>query len=158
MKLCIGTSVAFFGNTPAPPASEWALISIDGGAAYNSSYMDPAPPSSRQWFQSPVLSDGTHLINISRIAGTSVDFVVITAGQSTPLSGETLIVDDSDPSITYSGNWSLNTNTYTSRDAPPVGLPYGNATHQTSSAGSSATIQFSGMFSSQAEIFSLGLQ
>ena len=136
--------MAFFGNTPYANASQWAFVSIDGGPEYNSSYMDAAPPSSRQWFQSPTLPEGTHTVNISRIAGTSVDFVVITAGQNTSLSGETLIVDDGDPSITYSGSWSLNTNEYISRDNPVIGLPYGNATHETNSAGASATFRFSG--------------
>ena len=145
MKSCLGTSVAFIGNTPNALSSQWAFVSIDGELEYNISYMDPAPPSARQWFQSPTLSDGTHTINVSRIAGTSIDFVVITAGQDTPLSGETLIVDDGDPSIAYRGEWKVNPNLYTSHDAPRVGLPYGNTTHQTSSVGASATFQFSGM-------------
>lgn len=139
-----GTSVTFFGNTPSLPASQWVLVSIDGGIQYNSSFMDPAPPSSRQWLKSPTLPDGTHSIDISHIAGTSVDFVVITAGQNTPLSGEKLIVDDGDPSITYAGSWTLNTNTYTSRDNPHTGLPYGNGTRQTTSTGASATFHFNG--------------
>lgn len=145
--------MAFFGNTPNANSSQWAFVSIDGGTPYNSSYMDPAPPSSRQWLKSPVLPDTTHTINISRIAGTSVDFVVITAGQNTPLSGQRLIVDDGDPSITYSGSWTVNTNTYTSRDNPHIGLPYGNTTHQTCSTDASATYRFSGMFQSTVESF-----
>jgi len=152
-----GTSVAFFGNTPIAEASQWALFSIDGGTPYNSSYMDPAPPSSRQWFKSPTLPDTTHTINISHIAGTSVDFVVITAGRNTPLSGERLIVDDGDPSITYSGSWTVNTNTYTSRDNPHIGLPYGNATHQTCSTDASATFRFSGTSAALYGLFSFDI-
>lgn len=108
--------------------------------------MDPSPPSSRQWFQTPTLSDAKHTVKISRIAGTSVDFVVITAGQDTPLSGEKLIVDDDDPFITYEGSWTQNKDTYTANDDPHIGLPYGNATHRTNSTDASASFRFSGMF------------
>ena len=118
MKSCLGTSVAFIGNTPNALSSQWVFVSIDGESEYNISYMDPAPPSAGQWFQSPTLSDGTHTISVSRIAGTSINFVVITAGRGTPLSEETLIVDDGDPSIVYRGDWKLNPSPYTSRDDP----------------------------------------
>ena len=157
MRCCLGTSIAIIGNTPNALSSQWAFVSIDGGPEYNVSYMDPAPPSARQWFQSPTLSDGTHTINISRIAGTSIDFVVITPGQDTPLSGETLIVDDGDPSITYTGSWELNTSPYNCGYDPRVSLPYGNSTHQTNSAGASATFRFSGMSYLATDMLTVGL-
>lgn len=138
--------MAFFGNTPNANASQSIMVSIDGGRPYKTTYMDPAPPSSRQWYKSPTLSDATHNITITNIAGTSVDFIVTTAGQSTPLAGQKLVVDDGDSSITYNGNWGKNGNTYTSCDNPVTGLPYGNSTHQTTTSGASATFQFSGMF------------
>jgi hypothetical protein len=72
--------------------------------------------------------------------------VVITAGQDTPLLGQVLIVDDDDPSITYGGNWIRDTSTFTSSVDPPVGLPFGNATHQTTSEGASAVFGFTGIF------------
>jgi hypothetical protein len=72
--------------------------------------------------------------------------VVITAGQDTPLLGQVLIVDDDDPFITYEGDWIRSTSTFTSSDDPPVGLPFGNATHQTTSKGASAAFSFTGIF------------
>jgi hypothetical protein len=71
------------------------------------------------------------------------------AGQNTPLSGEILIVDDDDSSITYEGSWTQNTNMFTSSGAPSSGLPYGNSTHQTTSTGASATFRFTGMLTLQ---------
>ncbi|KAF9462849.1 hypothetical protein BDZ94DRAFT_1309370 [Collybia nuda] len=106
---------------------------------------DPAPPSSRQWYNSPILLDAEHEIVISRIAGTSVDYIVVTAGQFTPLSGKTLIVDNTDESmIEYEGAWSRVEELYIANDDPHTGLPYGNSTHQTLVPGSSATFKFSG--------------
>ncbi|RDB18334.1 hypothetical protein Hypma_000419 [Hypsizygus marmoreus] len=140
----LGTSISFFGNTPSAKASQNIFVSIDGGIPYSTSYGDPSPPTALQWYQSPLLSDSTHTIDITHLAGTSVDYMVITAGQNTPLSGETLIVDDSDSAIAYEGKWVTNVGRYTSRDNPRQGLPYGNGTHQASTSGSSATFRFAG--------------
>jgi len=144
-----GTSIAFLGNSPPALESQWALFSIDGGVPYNASYMDPSPQSARQWYQSPTLPDAKHNITITRMTRTSLDFVVITAGQTTPLSGQTLIVDDADSSITYMGDWRHNTSPYQSI-GPPVGIPFGNSTHRTTSIGASAIFRFSGMYLSPA--------
>jgi len=121
------------------------MLSIDGGKAYNASFMDPSPPSSRQWYQSPTLPDAQHNVTITHIAGTSVDYAVVTSGRNTPLLGKVLIVDDADPCITYRGNWTQNSNMFHSSDDPFIGLPFENTTHQATSAGASATFRFSGM-------------
>jgi hypothetical protein len=137
--------VAFFGNTPPAKDSQWSMFSIDGSPPYNSSFMDPAPPSSRQWYQSPTLPEGQHNITITHIASTSVDYAVVNAGQTTPLLGQVLIIDDNDPSITYGGSWTRNTSMFSTSYDPFIGLPFGNATHQTTSTGASATFSFIGM-------------
>jgi len=137
--------VAFFGTTPPPQNSQWILVSIDGGPAYNTSYMDPSPPSTRQWYQSPTLPDAVHNITVTHIAGTLVDYAVVTAGPSTNLSTASLMVDDGDSSITYTGNWTQDTNMFTSTNSVAT-FPFGNGTHQTSSTGDSATFHFTGMF------------
>ena len=36
---------------------------------------------------------------------------------------------------------------FTASDDPPIGLPFGNTTHQTSSTGAFATFRFRGIFS-----------
>ena len=108
--------------------------------------MDPSPPSFRQWYQSPLLFDGQHNITITQIPSTSVDYVVVTAGEDTPLLAQPLTVDDTDPSITYQGSWTLNTSPLTTSFSPPTGLAFGNTTHKTNSAGDSAGFSFTGMF------------
>ncbi|KAG6819362.1 hypothetical protein H0H93_012545 [Arthromyces matolae] len=109
-----GTSISLFGDTPIAKASQTFMVSIDGHSRYNTSYNDPTPPTSLQWYQSPVLADGTHKINITHIAGASLDYVVVAAGNNTPLLGQTLIVDDSDSSIIYQGSWTRNTGRFIS--------------------------------------------
>ncbi|KAG6836730.1 hypothetical protein H0H93_004393 [Arthromyces matolae] len=141
---CLGTSIAFIGNTPPSWLSQDIYVSIDGGAAYQTWYSDPSPPSARQWYQSPMLSDGQHTLVITHIAGTSVDMIMITAGSNTPLSGQTLIVDDNDGAIAYSGSWTHKTGTYTAITTPTTHEPYRNATHQATSPGATATFTFTG--------------
>lgn len=150
-----GTQISLFGNTPIAQASQNIFVSIDGGTPYNTSYGDPSPPTALQWYQSPVLADGTHTLNITHIAGTSLDYAVMVAGPSTPLmgAGQVLIVDDGDSDIIYEGTWTRNVGRYTSSDNPHQGLPYGNATHQSGSKGSKATFAFSGSAVSVYSVF-----
>ncbi|KAG6852421.1 hypothetical protein C0991_012152, partial [Blastosporella zonata] len=141
-----GTGIAFHGNTPSAIDSQNFQVSVDGGSSSQSSYGDSSPPTSLQWYQSPQLSDAEHTIAMSHLAGTSVDYIVISAGPNTPLSGERLIVDDGDDDITYSGNWARNTGRYTSRDAPHAGVPHGGAVRQSSATGAQAIFMFSGAY------------
>ena len=79
--------------------------------------------------------------------------MVVTAGPTTPLLTQTLIVDDEDSDIVYSGNWARNSSRYTSSTNPHAGLPYHNTTHQATSAGPSATFRFRGEHLSLLPIF-----
>ncbi|KAG5640989.1 hypothetical protein DXG03_006442, partial [Asterophora parasitica] len=108
------------------------------------------PPSAVQWYQSPILPEGLHTINITRIAGTSLDYAVVASGQQTPLVGlgQRLIVDDDDDALTYTGSWTRMEGAYESSDNPHRGMPYGNATHESSTPGSAATFLFSGAYGS----------
>ncbi|KAF8867581.1 hypothetical protein BD779DRAFT_1676957 [Infundibulicybe gibba] len=138
-----GTSIAFVGDTPPSQDTQTVTVTIDNNLPYNASYDDPNPENYRQWYQSPHLDDGIHTIQLNNIAGTSVDFMVVSAGPSTPLAEQMVIVDDDDPSIVYSGNWTRNGSPFFSADLPS-GLPFHNGTHQSTTPGDTATICFTG--------------
>ncbi|KAG6810395.1 hypothetical protein H0H92_012057 [Tricholoma furcatifolium] len=148
-----GTSLAMIGNTPASECTQWMEVSIDGGATNQVSYGDPDPQNTMQWYKSPTLSDGSHTISFSRIAGTALDFMVVSAGLTTPLSGLTLIVDDGDSGVDYSGTWSNPSERYVESTSSVEFYPYGNAVHQTSTVGSSMSFQFSGTSISVYSVF-----
>ncbi|KAG6876949.1 hypothetical protein C0993_011766 [Termitomyces sp. T159_Od127] len=78
-------------------------------------------------------------------SGTSLnlDYAAVTAGKNTPLVGETLIIDDHDPSVVYDGNWGPSTNFMLFDDSGPR-FAYANTSHQTSSKEASATFSFNG--------------
>ncbi|KAJ7579717.1 hypothetical protein C8J56DRAFT_795901, partial [Mycena floridula] len=64
-----------------------------------------------EWYQSPLLAEGLHILNITNaITGnltTFVDFMTVTPGNSTKLDGRTLMVDDTYSGIEYDSNWSM---------------------------------------------------
>ncbi|KAF8878210.1 hypothetical protein BD779DRAFT_1474887 [Infundibulicybe gibba] len=138
-----GTSIAFMGDTPLSKNTQTVTVTIDENLPYNASYDDPNPQNYRQWYQSPHLDDGVHTIQLDNIAGTSVDFMVVSSGPSTPLAGQKIIVDDDDPSIIYSGDWTRNRSPYYSAE-PPNGLPFRNGTHQSMTPGDTAIVRFTG--------------
>ena len=150
----IGTSVAFFGNTPVATGTPRTFsVSIDGFGPYFETYSDPNPPTYQQWYQSPLLEEGYHSIILSNLAGNaSVDFAVVTVGEDTPLNGTLIIADNDDPGFNYTGKWSRSQHLFIPGLQKPEGYPYHNSTHQTSEIGSSLTYQFTGMFSTYASL------
>lgn len=150
-----GTSIAFIGNTPENffAESQIATVSIDGGRAYNTTYGTTAPPAYVQWYQSPTLADGKHNITISHLAGTAVDLALITVGPKTSLQGKTLIVDDDNSAIEYSGAWSSNASPFNAGSLPD-GFPVGNSTHRSTTLGDTITFRFTGTSVSVYGIFS----
>ncbi|KAF8869572.1 hypothetical protein BD779DRAFT_1806857 [Infundibulicybe gibba] len=138
-----GTSIAFVGNIGLSNNSQITVVTIDGNSPYNTSYDKPISQNYQQWYQSPHLDDGVHTIQLDNIVTTSVDIVVISAGPNTLLSGQTVIVDDDDPSIIYSGNWNRNEDRFVTSEAAG-GLPFRNGTQQSTTPGDAASIRFTG--------------
>ncbi|KAF8798944.1 hypothetical protein BYT27DRAFT_7150508 [Phlegmacium glaucopus] len=104
------------------------------------------PQTGHGSFESPVLPDGKHTItyatDFSSETPPSFDYLTVTPGPSTPLSGKTLAADDTDPSFIYSGKWKI---------TPPNPIPfdystslYRNTTHWTSTIGDSLQFNFIG--------------
>jgi hypothetical protein len=106
-------------------------------------------------YDSPVLADGRHTVTyaIGNVSLVPVfDYLTVDAGPSTPLSGSTLIVDDSDTTIKYSGSWTT---------SPPHPLSfdystslYKNTTHWSSTVGDTIEFKFTGTSVSVYGLFS----
>jgi hypothetical protein len=96
-------------------------------------------------FEAQGLPDGKHTFTygIGEVSSMPVfDYLTVTAGPSTPLSGRTLIVDDADTSASYSGNWV--------KTSPrPLVFDYSTSLHRdtahwSSSVGDTVSFQFTG--------------
>jgi len=96
--------------------------------------------------------------NATAFRFAAFDYLTVTAGPSTSLNGQDIVVDDQDSAMTFSGNW---------RTSPPVDLQfdpstslYQNTTHWTSSVGDTVRFQFLGssisVYGILANISSLG--
>jgi len=108
--------------------------------------MDPTPQTYLQWYQSPTLSGGKHTIHVDGVAGTSLDYATITVDQNTSLSGKKIIVDNDDPAVHYSGNWTRNTSKSVSGDISLKAFPFRNSTHRSTTPGDTITFLFSGRY------------
>ncbi|KAG6878020.1 hypothetical protein C0993_000801 [Termitomyces sp. T159_Od127] len=103
------------------------------------------------FYQSPTLTDATHNLTIMAAPGNAtlrhifgIDFATVTAGENTPLQGERLIVDDSDPSLVFEGDWVKSINPVLSGQDGSRNA-YANTTHQISSSPkASFAFQFNG--------------
>ncbi|KAF9061786.1 hypothetical protein BDP27DRAFT_1428553 [Rhodocollybia butyracea] len=139
-----GTTVSFTGNISSSTNSTGFFAGIDANAPYQVPYPNTTTPVYGQWYQTPILSDDRHTINLSSIV-VDLDYAIVIPGPTTPLSGSTIIVDDSNTNeIVYVGHkWSQNT--------APInfvggmsGMPMGNSTHSTCTKGDGFKFQFAG--------------
>ncbi len=108
------------------------------------------PHTYKQWYQSPLLNDGLHTIEIGQLLPIVLDYVVVTAGPQTRLTGSTLVVDNNSSEVSYSGQWTVKLD-------EPLGAitagmhalyPFANGTHESAHIGDTATFRFEGQCAS----------
>ncbi|KAF4580543.1 hypothetical protein EYR38_003142 [Pleurotus pulmonarius] len=137
-----GVSLSAIGviNTTTNPFASIDNNTVQGG------YLDL--PNYRPWYTSPVLSDRQHNLSffIPNALYAMLDYLVVTAGPSTPLLGKTIIADDFDADIQYKGSWETDFGQiFPARDSNSTGrLSYRNTTHFTRHPGSSFSFDFTG--------------
>jgi hypothetical protein len=134
ITLIAGTGIHVSASVAQPGASY--SVKIDDGPQETL--------SGKGSYDSPALTDGKHTITYA--TGTkgfpSFDYLTVKAGASTSLNGQTLVVDDADSSITYSGNWA-------SSPPSPISFDYSTSlyrdtAHWSSSVGDNLHFQFTG--------------
>ncbi|KAF7332882.1 hypothetical protein MVEN_02393500 [Mycena venus] len=170
-----GASVSLFGVTPpnqynqtigiADPASNKDITTPPKDSDYRP-YMYPSAAFGGQFYTSGTLpAPGQMVLGLSNANGIAIDYVLVTASNSTNLQGQTIIVDDANPEIFWNGSWSAQDN-FTAPVPCLIPSPeaYENATlnypkgvsftanmsshantfHQSSNVGDSFTFQFAG--------------
>jgi len=95
-----GTRILVAASSPNP--NQAFSVKIDDGPRQDY--------TGNGFYESPVLSDDNHTITYYAPSGpnlsSTLDYLAVTAGRATPLNGRTVIVDDSDDSVAYSGSWT----------------------------------------------------
>ncbi|KAG6830422.1 hypothetical protein H0H87_008170 [Tephrocybe sp. NHM501043] len=131
-----GTSIGFYGLPFAADGTSMEAI-VDGQSVTfipgSNDYFGPV-------YQSPTLSDGLH--NVTLVQGLELDFMVVTPGTTTSLTGELMILDDGDQTMTYTGSWTKNSSILASDKSR---APFGGDFHQTTNSLDSATLKFTGI-------------
>jgi hypothetical protein len=111
----------------------WDLSATYGDAIYNFSF-----------YESPLLEYGEHLLNVTILEQESTNTTIgdtfyavdyLSIGTRDSMSSDLVIVDDNDPSVTYSSFLS---------GISPYVLAYRDSVHTSDSPGSSATFTFNG--------------
>ncbi|KAK7435350.1 hypothetical protein VKT23_019701 [Stygiomarasmius scandens] len=138
-----GTDIRFIGETDGTSTFQ---VVVDNNAPFAAAVPNFGAQSNyTQWYQLPSLEDGVHKVGLSELQG-GLDYVIITAGPTTPLNENTniLVDEDNTSEILYSGNWDRNTETIKINHGHPHATPLGNTTHLTNNVGDSFLFQFAG--------------
>ncbi|KAF9533112.1 hypothetical protein CPB83DRAFT_529207 [Crepidotus variabilis] len=95
---------------------------------------------------SPLLTDGEHTVTYAmgmpKNVYPALDYIAVTAGPSTSLQDKTIIVDNDDSAISYSGSWSKTSPVSASFDYAKT--MYQNSSRWATKAGDSMSFQFEG--------------
>ncbi|KAJ8501743.1 hypothetical protein ONZ45_g12032 [Pleurotus djamor] len=137
-----GTGIQVWGVSNA---TFYPVTTIDN-ATVQGGYLDL--PNYRPWYTSPALIDHQHDLSLQLPNATyaMLDYIVVSAGPSTPVNGKIIIADDFDSDIDYDGSWDKDFGqVFPSRDSNSTGrLSFRNTTHSTRHRGDSFTFEFTG--------------
>lgn len=90
------------------------------------------------------MDDGIHTVVLTDLTqGISFDYVTITLGLDTPVRGKTLIADNKDSTIRFSGVWKESSQFYDGFAGRPIAA-HGNTTHITHNIGDIVQFPFTG--------------
>jgi len=131
-------------------------------------FQNPDPPQSGQWPSSPFLpqtpGEQPFIVEIGQIDNMTIDYAVVTATNTTDLGGKTILVDDDNSEIIWSGNWERQINhefwMIGLQHVPEEGrtddvkfhfsqrsilaMPHGNGTHKSNITDDSFMFKFAG--------------
>ncbi|KAG6888514.1 hypothetical protein C0995_007757 [Termitomyces sp. Mi166 len=145
-----GVSAAFYGYGSSDFSEDTNIaVSVDGDTSVVPLMQDTNP-----WFSTKTLSDARHNITFPHGFDYLLDFITVTVSKDTPLVGERLIVDDSDPSLVYSGSWMRNNSRLDEINEVYL-IPFNGSFIQTQDIQASVTFNFiGGMFTLDQIVYS----
>jgi hypothetical protein len=146
--LVLGAQVSFVGRAPPASAEHKVKVEVNGKGAYETTLSDApeasSSPSYRTWLTVDLLSgakEAQYLYLNELPAGTSVDYAVVRATESTLVTGQLAIVDEVGKAVGFAG-WE--------RRAGPVVVqdntyyPYGGSMHAAKGVGNVMDVSFVG--------------
>ncbi|KAG6909662.1 hypothetical protein DXG01_016242 [Tephrocybe rancida] len=141
-----GTSIAFYGHILSdqfPGNDTYNSVTVDNASTVN--IFLPQGNVVNLWYETPRMPDNntTHTILLRDFPTMLIDYAVVTAGRETPLTSQTLLVDDTDAAIEYTGSWTRSSSVIKGTNATSR-APVGGSTYGTGDQHASATFRFTG--------------
>ncbi|KAF9023479.1 hypothetical protein BDZ89DRAFT_1069848 [Hymenopellis radicata] len=137
-----GKSIAFTGTPPTAGITTTNFSVMIDDTTSAAQFDASLPVQYGQWYQSPELDDGEHTITVSDLERVGVDYALVTT--TSPQDRSDVVVDDSDSSITYSGNWSESASLHSNASQVLPSSSFGGGTHDGGSGSSLFSFPFHG--------------
>ncbi|KAK0469685.1 uncharacterized protein EV420DRAFT_1496069 [Desarmillaria tabescens] len=137
-----GTEIQAFGQVAEPLYCSYEIDSTQSGGSTgvsNPSYS--AAKTGLEWFNLTGLSSGSHNLSLTLVGADAIlDYLVITPSTNMSLDGYTLVVDDNETDVVFSGNWTVQ-----SRQSYGYGFPFNNTLTGTGDNSSTVEFNFTGV-------------
>ncbi|KAG6852622.1 hypothetical protein C0991_010371, partial [Blastosporella zonata] len=147
-----GTSISIYGNsisinTSVLPVPDFQKVVLINGIPTTGIFTPQN--NTGLFYKSPTLSEGSHSLNIPSLNEIYIDYILVTAGSQTKLLKETLLVDESDPTVSYEGAWMrsyapLPSDAVDGASDSRARAPVGGSTMWTNTPGASFSFLFTG--------------
>ncbi|TFK31043.1 hypothetical protein BDQ12DRAFT_729971 [Crucibulum laeve] len=136
----VGSAINVYGN----PSENLLMNYTVDDSSVRPAIINPSNGQSAKtefrWWGLEGFGAGSHTIKLMPSRGQPIiDYFIVTPTQDTYLSGKTLIYDDVDPALKYSGNWAVRVSmNFTD------GIPYFSSLYSTRNKGDAFTLRFVG--------------
>lgn len=101
------------------------------------------PPSYGEWYRTPALQPGPHTVVINDLPKVTLDYIIVLVDPSTVFQNTPVLISDSDPAITYSGDWQQDFSRF--KSLQPFTFIGDYSTRSSCNPGSTFSLEFSGM-------------
>lgn len=143
-----GVGISYVGNEIGGiPWNYTSSVDGDTPEYHAITHSNPNITLTYAWYTSPPLRDGDHILELSKMTrGIAIDYILIQPSRTQLISGNRLIVDDSDPLIKFSGSWNVSDDHYPndSRERGHYFVPHGGKTHISNQVGDILQFPFTG--------------
>ncbi|KAF5347351.1 hypothetical protein D9756_010000 [Leucocoprinus leucothites] len=134
-----GTSAMFYGASLND--SKFAPM-IDNLVQPSVSLPSSNPPTYGLWYQTPPLQPGQHTIVFNDLPQLTLDYVIVGIDPSTVFQNTLVLISDSDPRITYTGNWEQDVSRF--KTLQPFTFIGDYSTRSSCNPGDTLSFEFSG--------------
>ncbi|KAF5310455.1 hypothetical protein D9611_012295 [Ephemerocybe angulata] len=138
--IAYGTPLSIVGSIPQSSENSTFLVSIDGGDQFEGTFLLPSTTPYGTWYTLDIPSSlaGARVSRVTFIGvpkGTGVDFALAGVHEKHEVTKDTVFVDDSANSVSYTGEWVHN---------PDMATALNGTIHTSGNPGDAMSVKFLG--------------